>query len=81
MEQLPVDLTGIDFSMTALFIVICLERALNRAERLPVAIGGACAVICLLVLGPDNFLAPALALTAVLLMMIQAASGRKEEAQ
>ena len=71
-QQLPFDLTGIDFSMTALFIVICLERALNRADRLPVAVGGACAIICLLLLGPDAFLAPALAATAVLLTALDA---------
>ena len=80
-QQLPFDLTGIDYSMTALFIVICLERALNRADRLPVAIGGVCAVACLLLLGPDRFLAPALALTAVLLMVMHTASGRKEAAK
>ena len=79
MEQLPVDLTGIDFSMTALFIVICLERVLNKADRLPVAVGGACALVSLLVLGPDKFLAPALAATAVLLFAWDAA--RKEAAQ
>ena len=76
-QQLPFDLTGIDFSMTALFIVICLERALNRADRLPVAVGGVCAIICLLLLGPDAFLAPALAATAALLMLLDAASRRK----
>ena len=72
-QQLPFDLTGIDFSMTALFIVICLERALNRADRLPVAVGGVCAIVSLLLLGPDRFLAPALAATAVLLMGMDAA--------
>ena len=53
--------------MTALFIVICVERAMNRKDRLPLAIGGGCAMICLLLLGPDAFLAPALAVTAILL--------------
>ena len=71
-RQLPFDLTGIDFSMTALFIVICLERALNRADRLPVIVGGACAMISLLLLGPDAFLAPALAATALLLTALDA---------
>ena len=69
-RQLPFDLTGIDFSMTALFIVICVERAMNRADRLPLMIGAVCASGCLLLLGPDNFLAPALALTAALLLFI-----------
>ena len=72
-QQLPFDLTGIDFSMTALFIVICLERALNKADRLPVAVGFACAIVCLLLLGADAFLAPALAATALLLMLLDAA--------
>ncbi|MBQ7886821.1 MAG: AzlC family ABC transporter permease [Clostridia bacterium] len=72
-RQLPFDLTGIDFSMTALFIVICLERAMNRADRLPVAVGGICAIVSLLLLGPENFLAPALGATAVLLMGMDAA--------
>ena len=76
-QQLPFDLTGIDFSMTALFIVICLERALNRADRLPVAVGGACALVCLFALGPDRFLAPALALTAALLLGLNAAGRGK----
>ena len=67
-SQLPVDLTGIDYSMTALFIVICVERAMNREDRLPLVLGGVCAAICLLLLGPDAFLAPALGLTAFLLL-------------
>ncbi len=75
-QQLPFDLTGVDYSMTALFIVICLERALNRADRLPVAIGGTCAVACLFWLGPDRFLAPALALTAVLLTVLHTVKGK-----
>lgn len=69
-RQLPVDLTGIDFSMTALFIVICVERAGNRRDRLPLAIGGACALFSLLALGPERFLLPALAATAALLTAI-----------
>ena len=76
-QQLPFDLTGIDYSMTALFIVICLERALNREDRLPVAIGGVCAIACLLWLGPDQFLAPALALTAVLLTVLHTVKGKE----
>ena len=76
-QQLPFDLTGIDFSMTALFIVFCVERALDQGGRLPVFVGGVCAIICLLLLGPDAFLAPALAATAVLLMALDAVSHRK----
>ena len=70
-QALPFDLTGIDYSMTALFIVICVDRAKNKADRLPAVIGGACALVCLMLLGPDKFLAPALAVTAVLLMGVE----------
>lgn len=70
-SQLPFDLTGIDFSMTALFIVICVERAMNREDRMPMILGGVCAAVCLALLGPDHFLAPALALTAALLVIPQ----------
>ena len=70
-SQLPIDLTGIDYSMTALFIVICVERFMNRSDRLPLALGCVCALACLFVLGPDNFLAPALALTAFLLLAME----------
>ena len=76
-QALPFDLTGIDYSMTALFIVICVERAMNRANRLPMVIGGACAALCLMLLGPDRFLAPALAATAVLLVAMDTVGRRK----
>jgi len=69
-QGLPFDLTGIDFSMTALFIVICVERVMNRADRLSALIGGASAAVCLFVLGPDRFLAPALLLCAAILTMM-----------
>jgi len=76
---LPFDLTGIDFSMTALFIVICVERALSRENHLPLAVGAICSVGFLLLLGPDRFLAPALGATALLLTVLGAAGpGRKE---
>lgn len=74
-QQLPFDLTGIDFSMTALFVVICVERAMNRSDRLPMALGAVCALLSLLLLGPDRFLAPALAATALLLTVMDVRKG------
>lgn len=69
-QQLPFDLTGIDFSMTALFVVICVERAIDKSNRLPMALGAVCALLSLLLLGPERFLAPALAATALLLTVM-----------
>ena len=79
-QGLPFDLTGIDFSMTALFTVICVERAMNRADRLPLALGAAVSACALLLLGPDRFLTPALAVTALALTVMQVRTGREEEA-
>lgn len=79
-QGLPFDLTGIDFAMTALFIVICLERVMNKADRLPAAIGGGCALACLLLLGPERFLAPALLLCAAILLALPRGKTAEKEA-
>ena len=72
---LPFDLTGIDFSMTALFIVICVERALQKENRLALTVGACCAIGSLVTLGPDRFLAPALMYTALLLTGMEIRKG------
>ncbi|MFR8977270.1 MAG: hypothetical protein ACLVJB_05410 [Christensenellales bacterium] len=74
-QGLPFDLTGIDFSMTALFVVICVEKALEMKNRVPMAIGAVCALAMLFLLGPSAFLAPALGLTAVLLTVMDIRKG------
>ena len=66
---LPLDLTGIDFSMTALFIVICAEKAMERRNRPALALGALISLAMLFLLGPDRFLAPALAVTAAVLTL------------
>ena len=76
-QQLPFDLTGIDFSMTALFVVICVERAIDKSNRLPMTLGAVCALLSLLLLGPERFLAPALAATALLLTVMDVRKGAK----
>ena len=79
-QGLPFDLTGIDFAMTALFIVICVERVMNKADRLPAVIGAACSVVCLVLLGPDRFLAPALLLCAAILLALSRGKRKEKEA-
>lgn len=74
-QGLPFDLTGIDFSMTALFVVICVEKALKAKNRIPMLIGGGCSLAMLFLLGQSAFLAPALALTALLLTVIDIRKG------
>lgn len=44
-SALPLPSKGIDFAMTALFIVILAEQCRERTNRMPAAIGGAVAVV------------------------------------
>ena len=63
------DTTGIDFSMTALFTVIVVNQWLEMKNHFPAICGAIIGVICLLILGPDKFLLPALFLSACILAM------------
>lgn len=60
---------GIDFAMTALFIVICTEQCLSYPTKLPTVIGAVCALACLLLFGGDNMLIPAI-LSIILVLFV-----------
>lgn len=69
---ITINTEGIDFAMTALFLVIAVEQWQSNERHSPVFLGAAGTLACLLVFGPDNgwFLIPALAiLVAGLLLM------------
>ena len=77
---LPLDFTGIDFSMTALFLVIFLEQWRGAKSHLPALLGLGCGAVFLLALGPDNFLLPALCATVAVLLLARPALNREKEA-
>jgi len=54
------DTTGIDFAMTSLFVVIVVNQWLESKHHMPALISLLVSVVCLLLLGPDSFLLPAL---------------------
>lgn len=66
---IPFDLTGIDFAMTALFVVIFLEQWLSADSHLPAGIGLVCGLFWLVLLGPDRFLLPALVCSVLVLVL------------
>ena len=78
--SLPLDFTGIDFSMTALFLVIFLEQWRGAKNHLPALLGLCCAGVFLLVLGADNFLLPALCTTVAVLLLARPVLNREKEA-
>ena len=51
---------GIDFIMTAMFVVIFLEQWLKEKKHYTALIGLASSVVCLLVFGADSFIIPAM---------------------
>lgn len=59
---------GIDFAMTALFIVICVEQWRDYPSHAPAIIGASASVAFLLLTGADSFLLPSLAAIVILLM-------------
>ncbi len=67
--NLPIDFTGIDFALTALFVTIFVEQWLTSRDHLPALVGVAAAVLCLLVFGADSFLIPTMILIALTLIL------------
>lgn len=60
---------GIDFAMTALFVVIFVEQWESTKQHLPAITGVLCTVVALLIFGADDFLIPAMiAITVVLIL-------------
>jgi len=70
---LPISSEGIDFAMTALFVVIFIEQWMDKKNRIPEVIGVSMAIISLLIFGADSFVLPAM-LAIIALLFI----GRKK---
>ncbi len=65
------DTTGIDFAMTALFVVIVINQWLESREHRPALIGASVGIVCLALLGPGRFLLPSLAVTSLILLGVR----------
>ena len=76
-QVLPFDTTGVDFAMTALFAVIFTDQWLTHKNHLPALVGVGVSVLCLVLFGPDNFIIPAMAGIAVLLMLLRRWTGEE----
>lgn len=70
---------GLDFALTALFIMIFTEQWLSQKRHSPAVTGVACSLLCLLVFGQKMFIIPAMLL---ILLVVSMGCGRgKKEAQ
>ena len=68
-SHIPFNSTGIDFSMTALFVVIVVEQWQEQKSHFPALLGAASGIVWLLVLGPDRFILPALCTCMAVLIL------------
>ena len=70
---ITINTEGIDFAMTALFLVIAVEQWRSSQRHLPVLLGGGATLACLLALGPEGgrFLIPALVILVAGLALLQ----------
>ncbi len=59
------DTTGIEFVMTALFMVMFLNQWEESKDHRPALTGVGCSLFCLLIFGSDGFLLPAMLLIVV----------------
>ena len=69
--MLPFDSTGIDFAMTALFTVIFVEQWMSAKCHAPAFLGLGAAAVSLAILGPDNFILPAMVAICVMLAALR----------
>lgn len=72
---IPFNSTGIDFAMTALFIVIFVEQWLQKKNRFPAIVGVVASVISLFIFGKDSFILP----TMIIVMIVLLANHRIEQ--
>ena len=66
-ELLPFNLEGIDFCMTALFVIIFVDQWERLKDHRPALCGLIVGVLCLLIFGKDSFMLPALLISSLLL--------------
>lgn len=66
---IPVELEGIGFVLTALFVTIFTEQWLTAKDHKPAILGVVITAACLLIFGKDVFLIPSMALIALSLLI------------
>ena len=77
---LPFDTTGIDFSMTALFLVVMVEQWRSTCDHTPALVGLGVSLVCLLIFGSSNFLIPSMIGITVALTLLRGTMEKRKEA-
>ncbi len=70
-ELIKFNTTGIDFAMTALFVVICTDQWKAAKSHIAAVTGFVCGILFLAIIRSSNFILPALAATAAVLLFLR----------
>ena len=62
---------GVEFAMTALFLVIAVDQWRSYRSHIPAVLGAAATLLCLKLVGPDAMLLPALGIIVVVLLVLR----------
>ncbi|MCI8423002.1 MAG: branched-chain amino acid ABC transporter permease [Lawsonibacter sp.] len=74
------DTTGVDFAMTALFLVIAVGQWRAAGSHLPALLGGGATLASLLLVGAEDMLLPALGIIVLALTLLRPRLEEKKEA-
>ena len=78
-KTLPINTTGVDFALTALFLTVFTDQWLKQQDHFPALTGVVLSVLCLLLFGPEKFLIPAMGLILAALLIKGKAGKKKHE--
>ena len=67
----PLELKGVDYAMTALFIVIFIDQWKSQKNHIPALVGVFSTVVCLLIFGPESFIIPSMAVITVVFALFR----------
>ncbi len=68
---IPFNTKGLDFVLTALFVVIFVEQWKSQKDHKPAIIGVLSSIICIMILGRNNFIIPAMVVILSVLSMLR----------
>lgn len=68
---IPFNTEGIDFSLTALFIVVFTDQWLKTKNHVSALVGLIVSIVCLVLCGSDNFLIPSMIVIMILLFAMK----------
>ena len=80
-QLIPFSTDGIDFCMTALFVIIFVDQWEKAERHFPALLGLGVAVACLLIFGENQFMLPALIIVSAVLVLYNNRTGKAVSAE